>query len=61
MLPAPRINITLDFSSIILEFQDVRYIGELRQRWEEIKKLQKSLGNITSISNTPQKSLLLAF
>ncbi|OGH14230.1 MAG: hypothetical protein A2687_05905 [Candidatus Levybacteria bacterium RIFCSPHIGHO2_01_FULL_38_26] len=40
LLPEPRINITIDFSSIINAFQDLRYIGELRQRWNEIKKLQ---------------------
>ena len=33
-------NITLDFEAIIQAFQDIRYIGELRQRWNEIKKLQ---------------------
>lgn len=38
--PHPRINITIDFTSVIRTFQDLRYIGELRQRWEEIKKLQ---------------------
>jgi len=27
-------------------FQDLRYIGELRQRWEEIKKLQSSTTSI---------------
>lgn len=40
MLPQPRINITIDFDAIIKAFQDVRYIGELSQRWNEIKKLQ---------------------
>jgi len=39
MLPVPRVNISLDFASIIQSFQDLRYIGELRQRWEDIKKL----------------------
>ena len=41
-LPEPWANITLDFEAIIQAFQDIRYIGELRQRWNEIKKLQKS-------------------
>src|SRR3989338_9249869 len=34
LLPVPRIIITLDFNSIIQSFQDLRYIGELRQMWE---------------------------
>ena len=41
MLPKPRLSITIDFNAIIQIFQDLRYIGELRQRWNEIKKLQK--------------------
>lgn len=40
LLPQPWTNITIDFEAIICAFQDVRYIGELRQRWNEIKKLQ---------------------
>jgi hypothetical protein len=40
LLPEPWTNIILDFEAIIKAFQDVRYIGELRQRWNEIKKLQ---------------------
>jgi len=40
LLPEPWINITLDFTSIINVFQNLNYIGELRQRWEEIEKLQ---------------------
>lgn len=40
MLPQPWINLTFDFTSIIHAFQDLRYIGELRERWNEIKKLQ---------------------
>jgi hypothetical protein len=40
MLPEPWANITFDFEAIIRVFQDVRYIGELRQRWNEIKKLK---------------------
>ena len=36
----PWINITIDSTSIIQAFQDLRYLGELRQRWEEIKKLE---------------------
>lgn len=35
----PRINITAILNSIVDVFQDIRYIGELRQRWNEIKKL----------------------
>jgi hypothetical protein len=48
MLPKPRINITIDFTSIIQAFQDLRFIRELKQRWEEIKKLQ--LNPITEIA-----------
>ncbi len=40
MLPQPWTNITIDFEANIQAFQDVKYIGELRQRWNEIKKLQ---------------------
>jgi len=29
-------------------FQDLRYIGEMRQRWEEIKKLQN--GNTIALA-----------
>lgn len=39
-LPAPKLNIVIDFDSIIQSFQNLLYIGELRQRWNEIKKLQ---------------------
>lgn len=42
VLPEPWANITLDFEAIIHAFQDVRYIGELRQRWNEIKKLMNT-------------------
>lgn len=51
MLPSPRIIITEKedtFDKVITAFQNVGYIGELRQRWVEIKKLQKSSG----VSNT---------
>jgi hypothetical protein len=37
-LPEPRIIIT---AKVIESFQNLSYIGELRQRWEEIKKLKK--------------------
>lgn len=43
LLPEPRISITIDFTAIIQAFQDLRYIGELRQRWDEIKKLQHGI------------------
>lgn len=39
-LPVPRLNILVDFEAIFKAFQDIRFIGVLRQRWEEIKKLQ---------------------
>ena len=37
---SPEIMITLDLISIIDTFQNLRFLGELRQRWREIKKLQ---------------------
>jgi hypothetical protein len=37
LLPNPEVIITLDFEAIIHAFQDLRYVGELRQRWKEIK------------------------
>ena len=40
LLPEPRLNILIDFEAILEAFQDNRYVGELRQRWNEIKKLQ---------------------
>jgi hypothetical protein len=40
LLPRAEVNIAIDFTSIIQAFQDLRYIGELGQRWNEIKKLQ---------------------
>ncbi len=43
-LPVPQHIITLhtaiDYSKIMQAFQNLCYIGELRQRWEEIKRLQ---------------------
>jgi hypothetical protein len=36
-LPRPEIIIT---AKVIESFQNLSYIGEMRQRWEEIKKLQ---------------------
>lgn len=48
MLPAPQLSIhgtpvpkTDGFESIIKAFENVSYMGELRQRWVEIKKLLK--------------------
>jgi len=40
MLPEPWANITIGSEAIIKVFQDSRYIGELRQRWREIKKIK---------------------
>lgn len=47
-LPKPRINIILDFTSIIQAFQDSRYVGELKQIWEEIKKMRAAQPSIDS-------------
>ena len=41
-LPQPWTNITIDFESITAALQDVRYIGELRARWREIKKIRRA-------------------
>lgn len=44
MLPEPRITIPANpaqFDNIIHTFQNLSYIGEMRQRWEEMIKLQK--------------------
>lgn len=40
MLPIQEIDISFDFASIYEAFQDLSCIGQLRQRWNEIKKLQ---------------------
>ena len=37
MHPVPELTIT---AKVIESFRDLSYIGELKQRWEEIKKLQ---------------------
>jgi len=42
-LPVPKIIISSDFSQIIEAFQNLSFIIEMKQRWEEIKKLQKGL------------------
>jgi hypothetical protein len=42
----PEIVITLDFTQIIDVFQNLRFIGELRQSWEEIKRLKQNDFNI---------------
>jgi len=44
-LPEPSIAIPLNqaqFDTIIQGFQNLSYIGEMRQRWNEIKKLQNA-------------------
>lgn len=43
VLPGPWINITASFEKIIQAFQNVAFVGELRERWSEIKKLQPNL------------------
>ena len=40
VLREPKLLIPIDYARIVQAFQDLRYIGELRQRWQEIKKLQ---------------------
>ena len=40
VLPESWANITPYLDVIIKAFQDLRYVGEMRQRWVDIKKLQ---------------------
>jgi len=39
LFPAPKDSILPGFEAIFAAFENVGYIGELRQRWYEIKKL----------------------
>ena len=60
MLPLPRITIMADevkLGTIIQAFQDLRYIGELRQRWDEIKKLQNPPMNSRNFDTSSRNSL----
>lgn len=41
VLPPPYVSIQQSFDAILKTFENVSYIGELRQRWLEIKKLLK--------------------
>ena len=41
LFPAPKDSILPGFEAIFAAFENVGYIGELRQRWYEIKKLLK--------------------
>ena len=41
MLPEPYVIIQQEFEAIMKVFENASYIGELRQRWVEIKKLLK--------------------
>lgn len=43
MLPISEIIIQLDFEDVIRGFQDLRHMGEMRQRWLEIKRLSPTL------------------
>ena len=43
MLTDPWINITSSFEAILQAFQNLVFIGELRERWNEIKRLQPNL------------------
>ncbi|OQY64745.1 hypothetical protein B6D29_04645 [Microgenomates bacterium UTCPR1] len=42
-LPIPRLTISIDIEAIFKALQDIRFIGVLRQRWEEIKRLQLNI------------------
>ena len=51
VLPAPKHPIPIDFDGILQAFQHVGYMGELKQRWLEIKKLLKGgLQDVPAIS-----------
>lgn len=41
LLPNHEVDITPQFEAIFTTFQNPSYIGELRQRWFEIKKLRQ--------------------
>ena len=47
MLPKPEITIQVDFDNILGVFQDLALIEQLKQRWEEIKKLQAGNQTLT--------------
>ena len=42
-LPVPSLSKTHNFQSIIDKFQELKYFGEMKQRWLEIKKLSEGL------------------
>jgi len=42
VLPSPKITIQNSFIEIYHAFQNLVIMGELRQRWEQIKKLQSA-------------------
>lgn len=48
-LPAPCYIIKLNIEAIIKAFQNLSYIGVMKQRWEEIKRLQNKPVFITSL------------
>ena len=50
-LPAPKLSIQESFDEILKVFENVSYIGELRQRWVEIKKLLK--GGLSDVNAIP--------
>ena len=50
-LPAPKLGILPGFEAIFSAFENVGYIGELRQRWLEIKKLFK--GGLPDVNTLP--------
>ena len=41
---------------LLQAFQDLRYIGELRQRWEEIKRLSQGIPLMQRVSIQPRSS-----
>jgi hypothetical protein len=47
LLPSPEIIIT---AKVIESLQNLSYIGELRQRWEEIKKLSTDLSKMLTVN-----------
>lgn len=46
-VPNPEITIQVDFDNILGVFQDLAIVEQLKQRWEEIKKLQAGSQTLT--------------
>jgi hypothetical protein len=56
-LPSSEIIIIPDLGSIMEDLQNIYHVGELKQGWKEIKKLQLSTLNDSGLSCNYQKSV----